>query len=688
MERNNAMSMQDQPNAAPTGLSIRQWLILLGVGTATLVLFISTLGFVVMESLDSRRTAGREVSMLSEMVVAHAGGAVAFGDYGVAQETLQSLSAVSSVSRACIYDLDGEVFVRYQPKDIERELPCPHVAPEGVSLENGRIGLTSPILVGDELVGLFFLESTIESLGARIARKASLGLPLLIGAGGIALLFAMSVQRRITDPIGKLVDSARALAGGDLGVTPNATGVREVAILSQAFSDMARELRGLIEQTRASTTAVAETVESLRESSGRLGRDARAQETAVADSAHSLEQIGSAIEAVTTHAEALSEVAEDTNRSLALLDESISQINGHTSELAASVDGTASSVTQMRASIESTAQNVEPLRESAQTTVLSVQALSRSVETIEEFAGRCDELASGTAREASRGQKVVEDAIEGSRKIRDEFGEIERVVSELSVQSDAIGAFIQMISEVADETGLLALNASIIAAQAGEKGRGFGVVAGHVRTLAARTAKSVVEISNMVEKVQQSTHDTVTLVAAGSERVKHGSDHWEEAGRGLREIATIADQSAATASQIAEASQSQASEISRVNENATHVADVSHQIATATEQQRRASENIEETANQMRDLAENLQGVTAVQRAESQRMEGMSERISDIAEAALAQREHREQIERALRVFRDGSRVSAQHAEELEKVVVDLSERSIAVEQAMARFKD
>ncbi len=88
------MSMHDQSHAAPTGLTIRRWLILLGVGTATLVLLISTAGFALLESLDSRRTAQREASVLSEIVVAHASGAVAFGDDVVAQETLQSLSAV------------------------------------------------------------------------------------------------------------------------------------------------------------------------------------------------------------------------------------------------------------------------------------------------------------------------------------------------------------------------------------------------------------------------------------------------------------------------------------------------------------------------------------------------------------------------------------------------------------------
>ncbi len=586
------MSLPNRSDAASAGLSIKQWLILLGVGTAVLVLFTTTAGFVVLESLDSRRTAEREGSMLSEMVVAGASGAVAFGDDVVAGETLQSLSAVESVSRACIYDVDGGVFVEYLPDAEATELGCPRVPPEGLSLRDGRIGLTSPLVVGDEVVGSFYLESTIESLGARIARKAGVGMPLLLGAGVVALLFAMSVQRRITDPIQELVASARALASGDLGVTPDATGVREVAILSEAFAEMASELRSLVEQTRASTTAVSESVDVLRGSSERLGSDARSQESAVAESAQSLEQIGSSIDAVSAHAEALSQVADETATSLASIDASISQVTDHATELANSVDDTAASVTEMRASIESTALNVAPLRDSAQTTVTSVQTLSQSVETIGQFASRCDQLASGTAREASRGQRVVQESIEGSREIRDEFGEIERVVSELSVQSDAIGAFIQMISEVADQTGLLALNASIIAAQAGEQGRGFGVVAAQVRTLASRTAESVTEIRGLVGKVQESTRNTVDLVAKGSERVKHGTDHWEEAGLVLREIATIADQSAATASQIAEATQSQVSELARVSDNATHVADVSQQIATATDEQRRASESI------------------------------------------------------------------------------------------------
>ena len=189
--------MPDKSNAAATGLSIRQWLVLLGVGTAILVLLVSIAGFVLLESIDSRQAAEREGTMLSKMVIAHTSAAVGFSDAEFVRRALQSLGAVASVSRACIYNGDGEVFAQYLRHSDANEPGCPKAVPSGISIQKERVGLTSPILVGDEVVGSFYLESSVELLGARIARKARVGIPLLLGAVVLAGLFAMRVQRRL-----------------------------------------------------------------------------------------------------------------------------------------------------------------------------------------------------------------------------------------------------------------------------------------------------------------------------------------------------------------------------------------------------------------------------------------------------------------------------------------------------------
>ncbi|MEW6163890.1 MAG: methyl-accepting chemotaxis protein [Pseudomonadota bacterium] len=183
------------------------------------------------------------------------------------------------------------------------------------------------------------------------------------------------------------------------------------------------------------------------------------------------------------------------------------------------------------------------------------QAIGELVARSEQAAGAAEE----TSGLAVHGQEVVNQAVAGIRAIAATFGESARLVDALGKSSDQIGEIVAVIKEIADQTNLLALNAAIEAARAGEQGRGFAVVADEVRKLAERTTGATTEISAMIAAIQSETSGAVRNMEAGSRQVDAGLQLAEQAGDSLERInasiravaAAIRDTAAATHEQAA-----------------------------------------------------------------------------------------------------------------------------------------
>ncbi len=242
--------------------------------------------------------------------------------------------------------------------------------------------------------------------------------------------------------------------------------------------------------------------------------------------------------------------------------------------------------------------------QSAQTMEVSI-AVDDMSSTILETSNNANIMANtaGKAKlSAQEGGKVVQQTIDGMRSIADKVNRSAFVVQALGKSSEEIGAIISVINDIADQTNLLALNAAIEAARAGEQGRGFAVVADEVRKLAERTTKATKEIALMIKKIQKDTTEAVQSMEEGRKETSYGIELADMAGVALNEIVNISQEVTEKVLKIAAASEEQSGASSQVSKNIEKINKLSQQTAGGMSLIAQHVENFKDLTDQLRKL--------------------------------------------------------------------------------------
>jgi methyl-accepting chemotaxis protein len=220
-----------------------------------------------------------------------------------------------------------------------------------------------------------------------------------------------------------------------------------------------------------------------------------------------------------------------------------------------------------------------------------------------DIAQNCQMAAEGAQRatqSAQNGSGVVENTVAVMGQIAEKVQETARTVESLGARSDQIGNIIGTIEDIADQTNLLALNAAIEAARAGEQGRGFAVVADEVRALAERTTRATKEISEMIKAIQKETRGAVIAMEQGVQQVVAGTEEAAKSGDALRDILELINAVSMQVNQIATAAEEQTATISEISSNM-------HQITEVVQQTSHGAQESATAAAQLNGNAEELQ---------------------------------------------------------------------------------
>jgi methyl-accepting chemotaxis protein len=242
--------------------------------------------------------------------------------------------------------------------------------------------------------------------------------------------------------------------------------------------------------------------------------------------------------------------------------------------------------------------------QSAQTSEIAsaVEQMSKTILETTRNSSAAAEAAKNAGSIAKEGGKIIMDTIDGMNRIAEVVKKSAETVHVLGKNSDQIGEIVQVIDDIADQTNLLALNAAIEAARAGEQGRGFAVVADEVRKLAERTTKATKEIASMIKQIQVDTNEAVVSMNEGTKEVEKGKQLTDMAGKSLHQIIAGAETVVDMSTQLAAASEEQSSAAEQISKNIEGINNVTKESAAGIQQIARASEDLNRLTVNLQEL--------------------------------------------------------------------------------------
>ncbi|MGH0034338.1 MAG: methyl-accepting chemotaxis protein [Myxococcota bacterium] len=490
----------------------------------------------------------------------------------------------------------------------------------------------------------------------------------------IAAGIAFALSRVLADDLGDTAVEIRGeverMASGDLrGGRVLETG-DELGSLARSFEQMVAAVR----QTVASVTGAADRVDG---TAGEIAEIAQSVSTGAKDQAEGVQQAAKLMEGVNRQVEGVSQAAQELNL---LVEESSSSIlemgaagdelNDTAGVLLSKVDEVSTSIEQMVRSVKQIASNTESLSDASGETSASMEEMASAMRQVDVIAEETARLSRGVIESAEQGHDKVRQTISGMESIRIATETAENVIRGLGSRAVEIGAIVDVIDDVADETNLLALNAAIIAAQAGDQGRAFSVVADEIKELADRVLASTKEIGGLIRSVQEESANAVGAIEEGSRSVASGVQMSMEAGSSLEDITRASRESGTRIQEIVQAVREQTKAAGHVVELMVRVSERVEAIQQATSEQDRGNEVVFRSSVAMREVATQLRGTTEEQARGGARIR---ESIDGVREAVEA-------INRAIQVQSESNG-------ELVRFLEEVSSRTAANEQSAARME-
>ena len=415
-----------------------------------------------------------------------------------------------------------------------------------------------------KVAGMFFVGLARDGIEA--SQHTMLGYFAMAGIGvGLALLvIGLVVARALSTPIRQATSFAEAVAGGDFSGTLDIKSGDETGSLAKALQSMVVKLKAMIEESEVKS----------RESASQAEKAAKAADDALA---------------ATQKAERGRKVILDLAQQVESV---VTTLRNATDELAA----------QVRNATQGAARQREEVTASAR----SMEEMNHAVLDVARNAAFAAEASDRSRKKAQQGEHIVGQSVQAIDTVQRDTQSLRKEMQSLGAQAESIGAIMTVISDIADQTNLLALNAAIEAARAGEAGRGFAVVADEVRKLAEKTMHATQEVGSAIKGIQTGTRKSIDAVDRTAQTLESATQLVGESGASLSEIVRESNQVAEQVNDIAAAAEELSASSTEVTRTLDHINDNAAENAALMQQSSAAVEKLTQQAHQLQALVNQL----------------------------------------------------------------------------------
>jgi methyl-accepting chemotaxis protein len=366
------------------------------------------------------------------------------------------------------------------------------------------------------------------------------------------------LTRTIAGPLGEVTAAARQIASGDLSVTlPQTSRSDEVGELYHSFSQMLNTLSAMAGVAQRIANGDLATEVKPQSAKDTLGTSFATMRVGLRRSTHELQEAAT------------------------VLASSASEILAATTQVAAGASETAAALAQTTATIEE-------VKQTAQLASQKAKLVSENAQT--------------AAQIAQSGRTAVDATSESMGKIQQQMGSIAETVVKLSEQSQAIGEIVATVSDLAEQSNLLAVNAAIEAARAGDQGKGFAVVAQEVKSLADQSKQATAQVRTILNDIQKAISRSVMAAEQGDKTVEAGMKQSVVANEAIRSLANVIDSGAQAAMQIAASSHQQSAGMDQVATAMESIKEAGNQNVSATKQTETAARNLHAVGQKLQSL--------------------------------------------------------------------------------------
>jgi methyl-accepting chemotaxis protein len=590
-------------------------------------------------------------------------------DYTLIDTYLEEIVKDEDITAIHVLDGGGKV-VRERIKKLE----------DGSSAANffykKDLSSRAPVMAAGAKIGEVVVDFATKSIHKNLFENV-----LTISLYQIIMLFVVGVimmslfNRNIKRPVFEVNKTIERITMGELSAEVPDLGENEIGSIAKGIAFLAERLSLTVSKLNSTAVNVTTAIKQVDMTYKNAISGTTRQTSAVKDVVKSIHNASKLESDVSDSAEKLASLSTENVSSLIELKATAEEIASSNQRLFKATEDSYSVVAEMTHTAKAISKSSGEALSAVEDTSASIEEIGASVREVEDHARESSKMAEQVKEITSDiGMLSIVNAVEGMDKISEEVKKSSEIVQRLGTRSSDIEKVLSVIKDVTEQTNLLSLNAAILAAQAGEYGKSFSVVADEIRALSERTAASTREIGGIVKTIQQDIRDAVFSIDSANAKVEEGNGLVLKVGDALKEILTASEHSTEMTKAIERATEEQSLGLRQVTAAIEDIRKMMHSVAKATSEQDNALSYLLEGVGEVKEVADLSKRGTEEQaigtRGISKNLELANERITRINEAVLNHKKFNDSIIKAMEQI---GNIGASTVKDMEEVSLSLN---------------